>query len=75
MQVEITIYFIRNIEWEIGLVVGNYMYIYYISIYVYISIYQGTFGPHYKIKAMRIYFPKTHILMPYAYVVESMEFP
>ena len=34
MQVEITISFIRNIEWEIGLVVGNYMYIYYISIYV-----------------------------------------
>ena len=61
MQVEITIYFIRNIEWEIGLVVGNYMYIYYICIYVYI--------------AMRIYFSKTHILMPYAYVVESMEFP
>ena len=42
MQVEITIYFIRNIEWEIGLVVGNYMYIYYICI----SIYTGRTDTH-----------------------------
>ena len=55
MQVEITIYFIRNIEWEIGLIVCNYIYI-----YLYIR---------------EIYFPKTEILMPYAYAVESMEFP